>query len=506
VTRRFSARLRVLHIVGPDGSGKTTIGTHLSAAATAEGLVVDRIHHRPRLLPGGSRQQGDVTRPHNVAARGGWAARAKLLLVWLDWQFFYWRRILRHRHRSELVLVERGWWDMVVDPVRYRLPPDVANLTIRLGRLLPRADAVALLTGQPHLIQSRKPEISADEVARQLEQWQLIAPTVAGRCVSVDTVQNDASTVAHRLLEALAPDPNPLTGSWRRAPLTHRARDVRWTGSGDSCVACFPRPYGFAARAALPVRRALSMLWLGGVVAGPFDVNQLAESLGVQTDGAVVVNSAHPGRLVTALTLNGRVRYIVKLGAHDDAGLVREAELVASLQGPATDGIAPTLHWAGYWQDWFALSTEAVDTSTRPILDLDVITRVCTRLVAGIDGAGPVVHGDLAPWNIVGRAGRPTLVDWEFSRRQFMPLADLAHFVVACGARLRSWQPREAGQLLVRVEGPGWRHLADVGEDPRSAPHILECLFTNSVDIRASRERAFWRQMMKTLMARGDLR
>ena len=49
------------------------------------------------------------------------------------------------------------WFDMVVDPRRYRLPIRWTPVVRRLGRLLPRPDVVLVLSGEPQALHDRKP-------------------------------------------------------------------------------------------------------------------------------------------------------------------------------------------------------------------------------------------------------------------------------------------------------------------------------------------------------------
>jgi hypothetical protein len=73
------------------------------------------------------------------------------------------------------VVIERGWWDMVVDPARLRLQGST-----RLARLLaalgPRPDLFLILEASADVARSRKHRVVAAEVTRQVRLWQTVLP------------------------------------------------------------------------------------------------------------------------------------------------------------------------------------------------------------------------------------------------------------------------------------------------------------------------------------------
>ena len=108
------------------------------------------------------------------------------------------------------------------------------------------------------------------------------------------------------------------------------------------------------------------------------------------------------------------------------------------------------VRWSGQIDGWLVLVTE-------------IITRDGERGEAGLEDAltascalaktplGFVVHGDLAPWNIVQTTDGLALVDWEASRFEEDPLFDLTHYVTRVGALVGSWKPRDRGTASHRA-------------------------------------------------------
>ena len=175
-----------LLVVGPDGTGKSTLVRHLTDLGRREFPAVLAMHWRPGLLPGLARLAGrdapDPVRPHHHPAYGPAVSLIRLVYYWVDQVAGYWWRIRPWVRRGGLVIMERGYWDILVDPRRYRLgcPPWIVRL---LGRLVASPDLTVVLGGDPAVIAARKRELSATEVARQCERWPQVAP---GRVLELD--------------------------------------------------------------------------------------------------------------------------------------------------------------------------------------------------------------------------------------------------------------------------------------------------------------------------------
>jgi hypothetical protein len=106
--------------------------------------------------------------------------------------------------RGGWVVFERGWWDHATDPRRYRLQPP-ARLVRVLGRVLPRADLVFVLRAPAGVIRGRRPELTEEELERQMEAWLGVLPERQERVV-LDTSEPRAEMIAkaRRAVEALS--------------------------------------------------------------------------------------------------------------------------------------------------------------------------------------------------------------------------------------------------------------------------------------------------------------
>ncbi|MGH2689301.1 MAG: hypothetical protein ACRDKW_10915, partial [Actinomycetota bacterium] len=123
---------------------------------------------RPGSLVG--RAEADVRVPHAHPPHGPLLSTALLGYYWLDSLMGGWILARTTRARTGLVVVERGWWDLAVDPRRYRIRAPQAVIRA-LGRMLPQPDMIFSLSAPPEVLLARKQELSELEAQRQMTAW-----------------------------------------------------------------------------------------------------------------------------------------------------------------------------------------------------------------------------------------------------------------------------------------------------------------------------------------------
>jgi Phosphotransferase enzyme family len=207
--------------------------------------------------------------------------------------------------------------------------------------------------------------------------------------------------------------------------------------------------------------------------------DELCDLLGVAPIGAAAIHSrGYPKRVADRLILcivGQQSSVVVKVGTYLDAGLSTEVELLGKLNGTAGLVAVPRVRWHGVWGEYHVVATEAFDlVDSQRDISVEEAAEMATALSVGSATVGPLVHGDLSPWNLLRTPTGLALVDWEGGRRGREPLFDLAHFVVMRGALLRREQPERAMSLLTAPGSPGWRHLAALDLDPATAPALLQ--------------------------------
>jgi thymidylate kinase len=160
-------------LVGPDGVGKSSVAKRIQEMPDLVFTGVHLRHWRPGLLPDLGRLMR-VRKAHDggpVAPRQQ-AGRFYGLRLWyyaLDFLIGYHVKDRWLLGRQVLVLYDRAFLDMRVDPLRYGLASTDGMMT--LWRFLPKPDLIVLLQDDPERTHARKPELSVPEIRRQLDVW-----------------------------------------------------------------------------------------------------------------------------------------------------------------------------------------------------------------------------------------------------------------------------------------------------------------------------------------------
>ncbi len=160
-------------IVGPDGAGKSTLIGHLERELTGYFGRTAVFHLMPGLFRG-RRGGGPVTDPHGKPPRSSFASLLKLVYYWLDYTLGFWIKVRPLLARSGLVLFDRYYDDLLVDPRRYRYGGPLA-LARHLRKLIPRPDLWLVLDVPEEEILRRKREVPIEEIRRQRDGYRRLA-------------------------------------------------------------------------------------------------------------------------------------------------------------------------------------------------------------------------------------------------------------------------------------------------------------------------------------------
>lgn len=451
-------------VAGPDGTGKSALADGLERYLAARGPV-RRFHHRVAVLPRSASGRTPSTTPHAQRPYPVVLSLLKVAFLFID-QLLGWRMVVRRLVRGGgWVLVERGWWDIVVDPRRYRLR-GVRRLAEGLGRLLPGPDLVLILQAPPSVVHTRKAELPAAELRRQSGAWRALAPRIPGAVV-IDASGAAASVLADAVgaLESKRPRTSTDLAERRWAGLPPGGRP-RWLVPSDSrrlarAGLSVHQPMTRAGRAGWEAARILAAAGLIGALPR-VDDQSLVELVRPFTPArgtfAVAYGREANRAVILILGADGKPAGVAKI-ARDGTGrerLAREAERIHLLGPRLTPPLsAPRLlavhegvllfepvRWRPQRHPW-----------RLPTALATAIGRFHASTVELEGRSGHPGHGDFAPWNVLRTAGGWVLIDWEEASTASPPFADPFHYLVSAHTLLG--RPRR-DELLRGLTGEGW--------------------------------------------------
>lgn len=169
--RQWRPRGAFVAFLGADGSGKSSVIAHVAASLAPAFLDVAHFHLRPKLgLASPAGPAPVVTDPHGRPPRGWVMSTVKLAYLAADYWLGYLARVRPRLARVDLVVFDRYFHDLLVDPRRQLYGGSLA-LARLVGSLLPKPQWWILLDAPPEVLQSRKQEVSFAESARQRDAY-----------------------------------------------------------------------------------------------------------------------------------------------------------------------------------------------------------------------------------------------------------------------------------------------------------------------------------------------
>ncbi|MEW6144673.1 MAG: hypothetical protein AB1598_06590 [Thermodesulfobacteriota bacterium] len=169
---RFPTGMSVA-VLGPDGAGKSTLIDNIEKRFSGAFRRTAKFHLRPGLIGGKSRGK-PVTDPHGKPPRNLFMSFLKLGYYTADYTLGYFYKLYPRFVRSTLVLFDRYYDDLLVDPLRYRYggPSRLAALA---HTFIPPADLLFVLDAKEGELLKRKEEIEGEELRRQRGRYRDMA-------------------------------------------------------------------------------------------------------------------------------------------------------------------------------------------------------------------------------------------------------------------------------------------------------------------------------------------
>jgi thymidylate kinase len=131
------------------------------------GLAVKMRHLKPQIIiPQRGEPGAIVADPHGKPPRSALTSVAKIVV----WLLEEWYAHLFQDKKETLLICDRYYHDLLVDPLRYRYggPLWISRL---VGRLTPQPKLWVLLDAPAEVLQARKQEVTAAESARQRQAY-----------------------------------------------------------------------------------------------------------------------------------------------------------------------------------------------------------------------------------------------------------------------------------------------------------------------------------------------
>ena len=166
-----------LHIVllGPDGSGKSTIASQLQEKF----LPAFRGTYTWHLWPyrGNSNSKGAIeVMPHTKPPRNLLTSVFKLGYWWINFTVGYLGKVWPSVLGSKLIIFDRYYHDLLIDPKRYRYGGPIWLAQV-VKNFIPGPDLLFVLDAPVEVLHTRKNEVAAAEVRRQRAAYQHLART-----------------------------------------------------------------------------------------------------------------------------------------------------------------------------------------------------------------------------------------------------------------------------------------------------------------------------------------
>jgi thymidylate kinase len=447
----------VVLVAGPDGAGKTSV----AAALERDPSGTKRIHWRPGLLPHlgnlvGNHVVSGAQQPHGPAPRNRIVSLGRLLYFLVDFQLGYLVRVAPSKRRGNWVVIERGWWDMQIDPRRYRLG-SIPTLIRYLGRMVPKPDLLVILDAPSPVLRRRKEELPKDELERQRQAW--LALDLPGvQKVVIDATQPLRQVVADvrgSIKKVERRTSSRSRAGWANLPGQRRVR--WWLPRGPRRAASqgllVYEPVTAKARVGWGMARGAASiggfrLLARGEDPPPEVVARLADKLPVRGTCAVM-RANHVGRYIAlALDEDGFAEAVAKVATTSEGAeaLSREAEAIERLGPLLASPVRPPRILSS---EPGLLLLEAISFQPRGrawYLPIEV-----ARSLGGLAHRG-IRHGDAAPWNLLATEDGFVLLDWEAAGPAPSEAWDLCHWLVRTHSLLG--RPR-LGELLAALRGEG---------------------------------------------------
>src|SRR3990167_1052118 len=174
-------------VLGPDGAGKSTLIEKLEQELSGAFRGTAKFHLRPGIF--GKKDEGNpVTDPHGKPPRSYLMSILKIAYYLADYILGYLIKLYPKFVRSTMVVFDRYYDDILVDPARYRYggPSTLVEL---MRYFIPKPDLILALDVSEEEILHRKQEVGREELIRQRKAYRDLAVKLPNAII-LDSDQN----------------------------------------------------------------------------------------------------------------------------------------------------------------------------------------------------------------------------------------------------------------------------------------------------------------------------
>jgi len=210
--RRILYRIRyptgmLITILSPDGGGKSSVSKEVLDKLLGLFRATKYIHWRPGLLPQlralFNRTEGEVspyvTRPHSVGNQNRIVSFLRWVYYSLDFIVGYYLKLLPMKIQTTAIMMDRYYYDIIIDPMRYgfNLPNWLLKIILPI---IPKPDLSIFLDNSPEVLHTRKHELPLDELERQVKSWRRFLHRLPNVCIvttnkPIDEVVNEVTKI-----------------------------------------------------------------------------------------------------------------------------------------------------------------------------------------------------------------------------------------------------------------------------------------------------------------------
>jgi thymidylate kinase len=165
-----------LVVLGPDGAGKSSLIKQLIETTQTSFPGHQLFHWRPGCL-WRRKGTGGSADPHGKNPHPAWWSVARVFSHILDYWVGYVSKIRPALVQSNVVVFDRYFYDLLVDPRRYRYGGP-QRLLSTLALFVPRHDLILVLDASEEIVLSRKQELGREELRRQRRGYRRLAQTL----------------------------------------------------------------------------------------------------------------------------------------------------------------------------------------------------------------------------------------------------------------------------------------------------------------------------------------